>query len=374
MNGVGFCAVSRSIQVAQHLYDIYVHKQEKLGSRPISTILVGAGFKGGQIMRAVQVAAIAMDNEGLERYSRAVGIGSEDPNASITPLTLNEFDPFDEQTSVTLAIYGLAAAFGIPIQEVWPAAGGRSGREGGMQESRQRGKLPAEYNAELGLQIEQKYLPPYLKAIFDYRDDFQDERQGVNRDIRARNRERDLGNQAVSVRVAREQMVEIGDATRTQFQSMELEDGRLEDGRPVGVLFYSSDDTMRDSLDLGVANPTDVLFHDKLEMQELISTQRALVHESLASVLAARKRTRLQQALAALDWLYQEYELYGKVEEPPEGFGFEQEGEDAEESGPDENGEPVEKPQEGEQEAQTRDPDQVRPATLSTPGKVAGPW
>ena len=74
MNGVGFSAVSRSLQFAQHLYDIMVHKQEKLGSRPISQILVGSGFRGSHIMQAVVAANKAMNNQNLSRYGRVVGL------------------------------------------------------------------------------------------------------------------------------------------------------------------------------------------------------------------------------------------------------------------------------------------------------------
>lgn len=307
MNGVGFCAVSRAIQFARHLYDIYIHKQEKLGSRPISTILVGAGFKGGQIMKAVQVAQMAMNNQGLTRYSRAVGIGSDNTDATITPLTLNNFDPFDEETSVSLAVYGLAASFGIPIQEVWPAAGGRSGKAGDHQESRQRGKLPAEFNSELELQLGQKYLPPYLKAVHDYRDDYQDERRAVNQDIRARNRERDLSDGSITVQTSRQQMVDAGDITRWQYMQMELESGRLADGRTVGVLFYATDKVIRTALDLGVENPTSVFENDKAEMLLRIDEARSRALAELASASAGRNRDKYTMCIAALDWLEKKY-------------------------------------------------------------------
>jgi hypothetical protein len=370
-NGVGFCAVSRAIQFAQHLYDIYLFKQEKLGSRPISTILVGSGFKGAHIMKAVQAANTAMDNVGLSRYAKVVGIGTENTDATIDTLNLNDFDPFDEETAVTLAVYGLVSSFGIPIQEVWPASAGRSGRSGDMQESRQRGKLPGEFHPELALQIEQKYLPPYLRAIFDWRDDYQDERQGINRDIRARNRERDLGNGAVTLRTSREMMVESGDSSRLQFASMELDSGRLEDGRPVAVLFYSSDPMISGLLDLGVENPTDVVANDKDEMLSSISTQRALAHASLADMQASRKRDKLMQVLAALAWLEKEYEA---ASEPvPEEFGMEAEIEEPEQEESDE--------QDGPEGEGPREPDEVRPGTLTDSVKgtevfspSSGPW
>ncbi len=365
MNGVGFGACSRAIQFAQHLYDIYVFKQEKLGSRPISTILVGAGFKAKQIMQAVQIAGMAMDNEGLSRYSRAVGIGSSNPDASISALTLNTFDPFDEQTSVSLAMYGLAAAFGIPIQEVWPASSGRSGREGSTQESRQRGKLPAEFNAEMELQLGQKYLPPYLKVVHDWRDDYQDERRAVNQDIRARNRERDLGDGAITIRISRQQMLDAGDASRIQFVEMELESGRLEDGSPLAALFYRDDDAIKDLLDLSVEYPTDIENNDPFVMMEACSEGVARVHEALASTQSHRKRSKLLAALAALEWLFDEYDT-ATTDVPLELQPFTP-GEGVEEEPPNEEEPP---------DVNTRTPDESRPASVGDgPVKVGGgPW
>lgn len=311
-NGVGFCAVSRSLQFAQHLYDIYIYKQEKLGSRPISKLLVGAGFTGSHIMQAVKTANEVMMNANLSRYSKVVGMGSTDTAASLDTVDLNDFDPFDEQTSVTLAVYGLAASFGIPIQEVWPASSGRSSRAGDMQESRQRGKLPAEFNAQLSLQLTRKYLPPHLAVVADWRDDFQDERRAVNQDIRARNRERDRKNNSVTVRTAREHMVDVGDITRDQFVVMEQEEGRMEDGTSIGALFYSEDKPYVELLRFdGVDNPTAVRSNNKQEMLVKIDEQISAVHERMAKGPSPRNTKKLNLCLSALVWLRGEYEEFG---------------------------------------------------------------
>jgi hypothetical protein len=358
MRGVGFCSVSRSLQFAQHLYDIYVHKQEKLGSRPMTKLLVGAGIRGTTIAQAISVAQKRMTDRGLSRYGAVVGIGTDDTAASIEALDLNEFDPFDEETSVTLAMYAMSAAFGIPIQEVWPTGGARSGRNADIQESRQRGKLPAEFNAELELQIEQKYLPAHLRVVHDWRDDGEDQRAGVNKDIRARNRERDLGDNAVTIRVAREQMVEAGDATRDQFANMELEDGRLEDGTPVSVLFYSKDDVIAPFMNLEVEFPTDMLGNDIDEMTIKISTQIATLDAAMAVTSSARKRRKMLGARAALEWLGGKYlaaQIQQGMAEEAASMELQERPEDAEPE-PEESGGP---------EAQgPREPDEVREGTI----------
>jgi hypothetical protein len=263
-------------------------------------------------MQAVKTANEVMSNANLSRYSKIVGIGSTDTTASLDAVDLNDFDPFDEQTSVTLAVYGLAAAFGVPIQEVWPASSGRASKAGDMQESRQRGKLPAEFNAQLSLQLSRKYLPPHLRVVADWRDDYQDERRAVNQDIRARNRERDLGDEAISIRAAREQMVEVGDITRDQFINMEQEDGRLENGSTIGAVFYSSDPPYSTLLKFeGVDNPTAVRVNEKEEMLDKIDEQLAEAHEMLAGTSSPREIKKLNLCVWALEWLRNEYNLHG---------------------------------------------------------------
>jgi hypothetical protein len=313
MNGVGFCAVSRSLQFAQHLYDIMIHKQEKLGSRPISQIIVGSGFRGSHIMQAVSAANQAMNNQNLARYGRVIGIGSDDVNAKLDTVSLNNFDPFDEETSVTFAMYGLAAAFGIPIQEVWPTASGKSGRGGDLQDSRQRGKLPAEFHSNLDLQVSQKYLPPHLKMVSDWSDDYQDEREAINEDIRARNRERDIGSETITVRTARKRMVDVGDLDRDEFRILELESGRLENGAHLRELFYREEEPYSTMLAIGVPNPTSIRVNDKMEMLEKISEQEAVVLAALAQASSRRERGKLEESLAAIKWLEEEYDTY---EEP----------------------------------------------------------
>lgn len=375
-NGVGYSAVSRSLQLAQHLYDIYIFKQEKLGSRPISAILVGAGFRGSHIMQAVAKANEAMDNMNLTRYARVVGIGSDDVNASLDKINLNDFDPFDEATSINLAMYAMSAAFGIPIQEVWPEVS-RSGHAGDIQESRQRGKLPAEFNDELGLILGQRYLPSHLKIVSDWRDDYQDERRAVNQDIRARNRERDLGDGAITVRVAREQMLEAGDISRYQFIDMELDDGRLSDGSPVAALFYTEEEPYRTLLDIGIEDPTNIAEHDKEEVQKAVELAKIEVYKIMLAVSSDRKKSKFKECIAALDWLSSEYEEEASSSIPTQLLpysgsageaqqGDDEEGEDGEQSGEQQaNGEPeserVSKPASG------RTPNASRSGTVSPP-------
>jgi hypothetical protein len=55
MNGVGYSAVSRCINIAQTMLDILIYKQEKMGSRPPRQLAVGKGVTANEIATAFAI-------------------------------------------------------------------------------------------------------------------------------------------------------------------------------------------------------------------------------------------------------------------------------------------------------------------------------
>lgn len=318
MLGVGVCAVSRSLQVSQNLYDIYTYKQEKLGSRPVNTMLVGRGYSAQTIMEAVKMANAVMDQRGLTRYSKVIAMGNANPASGIDTLDLNRFDPFDEEKGVNLAMFILAGAFGLPISEVWAYMGAGQTRSVDNQISRQRGKLPTEFSEVFGATLGIKFLPEYLKIVSDYTDDTQDERRAVINDIRARNRQRDAQTGVTSIRSMREQMLVDGEFTREQFVRIELADGRLENGAPVQSLFYSRDPFYVDILALGVGAPTVSAMHDPRSMIVKLELAMARAYSMFPIINGINDTLKLHSAVAAIDSLLRVYK--GAIAPvPPEG-------------------------------------------------------
>lgn len=308
MLGVGLCAVSRVLQVTQNLLDIYMYKQEKLGSRPVNTMLVGKGYSAKTIIEAVGMASKMMDRQGLSRYSKVIAIGNMNTDSDIAQLDLNKFDPFDEEIAINYAMYVMANAFGIPISEVWAYAESGATRTVDTQLSRQRGKLPTEFSEVFGKKLGAKYLPEYLQIVSDYTDDTHDERKAVIRDIRARNRERDGVQVGVlNIRTMREQMLADGEMTREQFVRIELSDGRLESGAPVQTLFYSRDPMVAELLDLDVTLPTVVSQNDASDMLRKIDIALARVMAIFTVVSGSDNTLKLYSVYAALESLRAAY-------------------------------------------------------------------
>jgi len=334
MNGVGFCAVSRSVEIAQTLNDIIRYKQERLGSRPHNQILVGQGITGRQIMQALRQVEEDLSNRGFARYAKTVAIGSENPNIDLKKIDLNHMDPFDEEIAMNLGMFAISAAFGMDAEEIWPVGGKSSGKaEANIRRMRSRGRLPAQITSELAQQFNFKVMPQHLRLEFDFRDDEEDMQRANIKDIRGRNRERDLGTGAINIRSARLRMMVEGDLERQTFSYMELGDGRLPDGKPIAVLFYSRDPIhsrlLRGFLDNPlsiVGNLSDIDEENKIstindaKLDQIlikIENQRAVVAEEWQNTGSSSKAIRVAECYYALDWLENQYNFAAGKLLPP---------------------------------------------------------
>ena len=341
-NGVGYCAVSRAIDVAQTLIDMNIYKREKLGSRPHSKLYVGKGISANDIMTAFRMADTAMDQSGFKRYSRNVAIGSEDnSDIEIDAIDLTSMEQFDEGKSVPLAMKAIALAFGMNVDELWPSgSGGADSKSSGIKV---RGKLPDQVTSFLKDEFEFKLLPPHLKFTFDFQDDDEDQQAAVIRDIRARSRERNMYGGTTIAQTERRVMLRDGDINRNEFAEMERLDGRLENGAPIESLFYASDPYYTGSdgiLNLGIQNPFVPEDNDREEVMRAINIGRQKAYESLGNSGGAKIVEKAKNALAALEQLEKLYQFAPNdeedVEEPEQGESIarEEEQQDEEEMGP----------------------------------------
>lgn len=311
MNGVGLCAVSRCINISQNIYDILVYKQEKLGSRPPRGVWITKGKLTPSVVESAFLqAAETMNNQRLSRFSKIVVMGSADaPDAEIQELDLASLpDGFDEKTSITLGMAAISLAFGVDARELFPGlSAGATKAEALVSHLKQRGKGYGQTLQILTRQFNQKVLPPHLKLVFDYQDDAEDMQVAEIRKTRADTRVKNLMESGITdTRTERENMLRDGDITQAQFERMELEDGRLEDGSDVLTLFTNK--AFRTVLDLGLDNPFDVVENDKQETLDLIEEKRAFLLSLYGEAASVRIRKEIDQARAALDALEELYE------------------------------------------------------------------
>ena len=304
MMGVGFSSISRCVNVSQTLLDILVYKQEKLGSRPHRQIVITqGGLDPRDLQSAFTAAENAMDSQNLSRYSKVVIGGSQTvPQAAVQVVELSSMpDGFDENTSVTFGMAAIALAFGTDARELFPAmSAGATRADALLQHLKQRGKGPGQILAMTENFFNLWYLPSHLKFQADFQDDAQDRQSAEIKMVRANRRVQEASTGTIDLRVMREQMVDDNDITRSQFDYLELEDGRLPNGNPVTTLFWDKSGKFTKYLDLGVENPMDKCNNDPIYMQDAIMDKRAEVADTLANTKSEVERWIALQADAAL--------------------------------------------------------------------------
>ncbi len=304
MNDVGFCAVSRCVNISQNLLDMMTYKQEKLGSRPARGLMITqGGLDPDDVREAFALANEGMDNQALTRYSRTVVVGHSDmPDSDVKMHDLASLpDGFDEKESVTLDMAAIALAFGVDARELFPGMQAAATRADALiSHIKQRGKGLGQVIQLTERKFNFKFLPDTLRMIFDFQDDAQDAQRAEIRLKRSERHKLDLDNFILDERTVREQMLADGDLTKEQFERLELESGRLADGDSVLTLFFRRD--TRDELDMGVADPLDVMSNDAAAILNTIAEKRNEFLSASTGAAPARKST-LKMMMGALDEL-----------------------------------------------------------------------
>lgn len=175
VNGLGFCAASRSIEFAKLLVSIFEHYRERLGSKAPKGILTinGGGLTEAQWLKSLEQSTAELKTLEREYYSGVQTLVAPQGltiDIALTPLS-NLPDQFDLKTTVDMLIYGIALAHGYDPREFWPVGSGTlgTGRETETQHRKATTKGGLDY--ALGFQEEfQKELPPTLEFEFEQRD------------------------------------------------------------------------------------------------------------------------------------------------------------------------------------------------------------
>ena len=309
MNGVGLCPVSLCLEAARELFDIYRYSQEKFGSRPPRQILYAEiGATVDALMGAINHWEQKITNSGRSHFGGTLVIAPKMPtqDLKLRLLDMNSApDGFEREQVVLQNKAEIAASLGLDLLDLAMSFGlqGQTRANASIQDKKGRGKGVGEVLDTFASLMEERYLPAYLQMRFDNLDDDQDQQRSEIRDIRSMARERDLRAGITTVRVERERMWEEGEVSKSQFEDMELGDGRLPNGLDVLLLFESSDSNFVEWLDLGVPDPTKLDANDPQDMVDTIHEQQLVVAEVINETVAHTLARKARQALAALEKL-----------------------------------------------------------------------
>ena len=148
LNGVGYCAVTRALRLAQLLRSVEIYKDEKIGGRMYKAIHIVGGVSRTDIEDTKRRGREEADNMGHIRYIDPVILASLDPEKPVSVATLNLAslpDGFDIAKEMEWYIAGLALSFGVDYQEFAPMPGRNLGssEQSAIMHKKQTGKSPA---------------------------------------------------------------------------------------------------------------------------------------------------------------------------------------------------------------------------------------
>lgn len=173
MNGLGYCAVSRAIELVSIMVAIYEHDKEQLGAKAPRGLLLLHNLTEDQWASAMEARKANLTARERQYYADIdvlAGFGPDAPDAKLIALSQLP-DNFDLEISTQLMMYGIALCFGYDPIEFWPVNAGAlgRGRETDIQHRKGTGKGGLDFI--FGFQDRlQRELPDSLLFQFEERD------------------------------------------------------------------------------------------------------------------------------------------------------------------------------------------------------------
>lgn len=130
MHGIGYCAVSRALRVAQIMRSIGIYKDEKISGRHFKQMNFVSGVSRQDIQDEMKRGQEDANNQGQVRFILPSILASLDPEKPVSVATIDLAslpDNFDLDQELKWYIAGLALAFGVDYQEFAPLPGGNIG-------------------------------------------------------------------------------------------------------------------------------------------------------------------------------------------------------------------------------------------------------
>jgi hypothetical protein len=174
MNGLGFCAMSRCIELAQILVGVFDHDKEQLGAKAPKGILTIAGLTQEQWIEALNDAESDQKAQESRFFSNILALASADGTvtANLVPFSSLPSGGFDQQKFVEMIICGYALALGYDPREFWPISSGSLGGTGTeIENQHRRATTKGGLDFALGFQEKlQDELPDTLEFEIEQRD------------------------------------------------------------------------------------------------------------------------------------------------------------------------------------------------------------
>lgn len=306
---VGLSFASRAFNVGQLLNSAINYGLESLGTLSSDNIIYATSTTSKAIQQAFKDANIDSANAGNSNKGQNVYIGLRDPAGKVGQIELKKLPAsFDYEKFTNVTVKLLAIAAGVDENDIIAVSGAGTTKSATLvSELKAKFKLESWFTKRLQQEMQAKFLPSFLKLQVGEKSDNISETEGKARINLVRSDKLLAEFGALDDRTARQNAVKYGLIIPTQFEEMELIDGRLANGLPVSSLFYTQNEMLQSMLNIGidVTNlvPEDAEKNIPIVRAKIAEVLKIAVNTSSQNIFASTK-----QALAALEWVISKYE------------------------------------------------------------------
>lgn len=172
--GLGFCALSRAIELAKIMIGIYQYDNEMLLNRAPRGLLLLKGITEQQWEQAMTARDAKLDGDEKEYYGAVNVLAQNDPGVELEAqlVALSSLPAeFDQQTFTDLLMYGYALVFGYDPREFWPVSAGSLGTATETEAQHRKAGAKGGLDFVLGYAEQlQEELPDTVQFEFEERD------------------------------------------------------------------------------------------------------------------------------------------------------------------------------------------------------------
>lgn len=172
--GLGFCAVSRALELVKLMVAVYEHDKEALSVSPPSGFLMVNGITRDQFMEAMEERKKSRENRDVKYYRDvALLISPDGGDIDVKLQALSQLpESFDLPTFVDILMQGIALCFGYDVSEFYSVHIGGFGNseQTEVQSQKAAGKGEKDFVGSYQFKLQQE-LPETLVFEFDERDD-----------------------------------------------------------------------------------------------------------------------------------------------------------------------------------------------------------
>lgn len=172
-NGLGFCAMSKAVNLVQLLLSVYNYDQEQLGARAPKGLLLLQNISESQWDSAMAARDVKLDSMEIEYFGGVAVLAQEGMDQIDAKLVALSQLPsgFDRHKVTDQIMFGFALIFGYSADEFWPVQFGALGRSRETEIHHLRSSRKGGSDFVLGFQDQlQRELPSTLVFEFEQRD------------------------------------------------------------------------------------------------------------------------------------------------------------------------------------------------------------